>query len=565
MAGLRELMGLPPKPIGTTEDVARSVLSQGTDAVLDMAGAPGDMHNRVRAIASWAIQKLGVDEKTANTIGYGVATGAMPLGALMPDSETTRSFKPESFNHEAQTATGDIAGRTAYNIPSTVLMPGGTLLNKVLSAGASAVGGFAGKEGSKKLVDALENYVPRYKDTIEGYRPYIEGAGDMIGSVAGSFAPSVVKNAVTPNPMTDNRIRDARILDEHGVEMTAGQRTGNNALHYKESQTGGTAYDNLIDRQGRQYTAGALDDAGIHGADEASPAVLNRQHEALGDEFDRLQGYGMQPDTQFFDDLVQVRDDYRATMPQNNRAPIIETTVRQLADRARRGIPVDGEFLRKVSTQLRRTRQQYRASGRADDAEAIDNLIEAIDGNVERSLAITNPNEVGAWRDLRTRYRNLITVEEAASNATDAQLSPADLTRATKKMETRRGYSRGFGPFNNYSRAGAEILTEKPNSGTTSRLVAALGGGGKSITAATIGGGIGAAIGGIPGAGVGAAIGAGADGLVRFGRNYVRMTPAMQAYLANQLARGWTPEVGAGARAATLGAVNLQRNERGGR
>ena len=187
------------------------------------------------------------------------------------------------------------------------------------------------------------------------------------------------------------------------------------------------------------------------------------------------------------------------------------------------------------------------------------NIIDAIDGNVERSLAATNPNEVGAYRDLRTRYRNLITLEEAASNAPDAQLSPADLTRATKKMENRRGYSRGFGPFNNYSRAGAEILTEPANSGTTSRLVAALGGGGKSLTAATVMGGLGAAVGGVPGAGVGAAIGAAGDGLFRFGKNYIRMTPAMQAYLANQVARGWTPEVGAGTRAATIGATNLRR------
>ena len=222
---------------------------------------------------------------------------------------------------------------------------------------------------------------------------------------------------------------------------------------------------------------------------------------------------------------------------------------------------MDGELLRKTGTQLRRTRQQYRASGRADDAEAIDNLIEAIDGGLERSLAATNPNEVGRFQEVRRLYRNLITVEEAASNAPNGQLSPADLTRATKKMETRKGYSRGFGPFNNYSRAGAEILSEKPNSGTASRLVAALGGGGKSITAATIGGGIGAMIGGIPGAGMGAALGAGADMMVKLGKNYIRMTPPMQAYLANQLARGWEPGVGSGTRAGVAGVNSVNRSK----
>lgn len=554
MPTLREMMGLPPQKVGAAEDMARTVGPAAERGAIGTLNMGSDLAARVRHGMGWL---AGLTPEQLDAID-GVQRG---FGIGVPSTTPEAIAKAEEVQgplYQPQTWQGDLTDRTVSNAVAALLGPG-TLLNKGLSAVGGAVGGYAGKEGTKKMVDALEGWAPRYKDKIEKARPYIEGTADIAGNVVGSMAPNAVKNIVTPNPMSDNRLRDAQILDDHGVEMTAGQRTGNQALHYAESQTGGTAYSNMRDRQGRQYTAGALEDAGIPNAAEASPEVLNRQHAALGAEFDRLQGYGMNPDTQFFDDLVQLRDDYRATMPQHNRAPIVETTVRDLADRARRGIPVDGEYLRKVGTQLRRMRQQFVASGRADDAEAVGNIIDAIDGNVERSLAVTNPDEVGAYRDLRTRYRNLITVEEAASNAPDAQLSPADLTRATKKMETRRGYSRGFGPFNNYSRAGAEILTEPANSGTTSRLVAALGGGGKSLTAATVMGGLGAAVGGVPGAGIGAAIGAAGDGLFRFGKNYVRMTPAMQAYLANQVARGWTPEVGAGTRAATIGATNLRR------
>lgn len=567
MSQLRQIMGMPPEKMGPVEDSARSIVSEGANATADLIGGIGETHNRVKKVASYLMQKFGMDQKAADDYAWYVATSAVPLAAVLPDQEQMRGFVPNAIKHEPETWQGDIAGRTAYNIPGAVASGGGSMLNRLLSAGGSAVGGFAGKEGSKALIDGLESWMPSHKDTIEKYRPYIEGGADIAGNIAGSFAPNVAQHMVTPNPMTDNRIRDARILDDHGVEMTAGQRTGNKALHYAESQTGGTAYDNLIDRQNRQYTAGALEQGGVRPRrpggprpDEASPEVLNHQHDILGEEFDRLQQHGMQPDTQFFDDLVQLRDDYRATMPARSPgAPLIETTVRYLADRARRGIPVDGEFLRKTGTMLRQKMRSFRASGRADEADALNNLIEAIDNGVERSLTVTNPAEVGAWRDLRTRYRNLITLEEAASNAPNAQLSPADLTRATKATETRKGYSRGFGPFNNYSRAGAEILTEKPNSGTTSRLVAALGGGGKSITAATIGGGIGAAIGGLPGMGIGAAVGASADVIGRFGKNYIRMTPAMQAYLSNQLARGWTPEVGAGRRAAATAVTNSNR------
>jgi hypothetical protein len=560
--GVRGAIGLPPRQMGPAEDAAWSVLSQGSNALADLAGGLGDTNNRINSGAQWVMKKFGASDETAQSWGPTVANAAMPLTMIMPDSETTRSFIPEAIQHEPQTATGDVAGRIAYNIPGAFAGPG-SWMNKLLSAAGAGAAGFAGKEGSGYVMDKLGEYAPSYKDSIEGWRPYVEGGADILGNVVGSFAPNAARHAITPNPMTDERVANAALLDRRGVEMTAGQRTGNAALHAKEAQTGGTGYWNIRERQNRQYTAGALQDAGIPPRqpggprpDVASPEVLNQQHAALGAEFDRLQAIGMQPDSQFFSDLVQLRDDYRATMPQHNRAPIVETTVRQLADRAQRGIPVDGELLRNIGTQLRRTRQQFRASGRADDAEAIDSLIETIDSGLERSLAQTNPAEVGRFRQVREQYRNLITVEEAASNAPNGQLSPADLTRATKKMETRRGYSRGFGPFNEYSRAGYEILTDPPNSGTASRLTAALGGRGANTGAALIGGGLGYAVGGPVGAGVGAAIGSGADATWRAARNFVRMDPRMQGYLGNQVAREWTPEIGAWGRAGTIGATN---------
>jgi hypothetical protein len=544
--------------MGAWEDMGRTILPALERGTLGLLNTGGAVASGVRNAAGWMMgftpEQLQAMAEAQNAFGIGV-----------PRSTSTVIDKAEDVQgplHQPQTWQGDLTDRFVSNIPAAALGPGG-LVTKGLSAGGSALGGFTGREGTGYLLDQAADYAPAYRDTIEGYRPYVEGVADFAGNVGGSFMPNIARSVITPNPMTADRAANVRTLEDHGVEMTAGQRTGNQNLHAAEAQTGGTGYWNIRERQNRQYTAGALEQGGIppHNGvrpDVASPEVLNRQHAALGAEFDRLQAIGMQPDSQFFSDLVQLRDNYRATMPQHNRAPIIETTVRQLADRAQRGIPVDGELLRTIGTQLRRTRQAFRASGRADDAEAIDNLIETIDNGLERSLAQTHPNEVGRFRQIREQYRNLITVEEAASRAPDGQLSPADLTSATKKMETRRGYSRGFGPFNGYSRAGAEILRDPPNSGTTSRLMAALGGAGRgvaSIPAAT-GGMIGFGLGGPVGAGVGTAVGSGLDMAIRAGRNYLRMTPIMQRYLGNQAAAGWTPAVGAGIRAGTIGAAN---------
>lgn len=560
--GLPEGAMPQPAPEPTEEEVnwvEDALLSFGGAAVesfAGMVGGVGDLNNNAGAVASYALQLAGMDKEKADTWGLRLGTTMFPGAALIPGSDETQEMVPEGVHHDPQTWQGEIAARAGTETPYMLAMPGaGSLVNRGMSVAGSAFGGQGGEWVGEKVADFGEGM-----GMDPSWRPYIEGAGDVAGSVMGSFAPNYIKNKITPNPMDDERRRLAASLERRGVESSAGQRTGNDNLLVKEEAT--TGWDDIQRRQRDQYTRATLDETGFQGgSNRADPRTLGRQREILQGEFERLQSYGIEPDTQFFGDLVQVRDAYLAETPNRPLGRIVDT-VNELADRGQRGIPIDGEWLKNKGTQLRKAREKLRASNPVE-AGAIDDLIEVIDDAVERTMQNVAPDDIGRFQEVRRLYRNLITVEEAAAGSTTGQLTPADLTRATKKMETRRGYARGFGPLNELSREGDEIIYRVPDSGTTRRAANKFS---MMDRLTSYPGGIGAGLGYMVGAGLGhPGFGAAAGGMIGGAINEqlqrLRLTPQMQQYLANQVATGWTPHVGAAQRALVGGATAGFKNK----
>lgn len=536
-----------PEQMGYAEDTVRSAGS-GLAQFAENAGSGLDTaHDILSGMIEGGLGYTGMSPESAETWGDRAAYAWMPLTMIGPERETVREYIPDALRHEPQTVPGEIAYRVGRDGPMMMAGGGGTMVNRGLSALGAAAGGYAGEQGAEYLNETF--------DIPESYRPYVELGGDIAGSVAGSMAPSVVRNIVTPNPMTREREQLANLLDRSGVQTTAGQRTGNQNLHYKESQTGGTTYSNMIEEQKRQFSGGALQRGGIQNEQVASPRVLQDQRQRLGAEFDRLQSHGLQPDSQLFSDLVHMRDGYYAVTPPQQRIGLIDDTIADLAAQAQRGVPLDGERVRRLGTGLRQARDRLRLN-RPEDAEHIGDLIDVIDDAVERHIANVAPRDAGRYAEVRNLYRNLITLEEAASRKTSGVLSPDDLVAATKKTETRRGFSRGFGPFNDYARAGKELMTEPPNSGTANRTLAKVPALAQFGNLPAMGG---AALGYLAGNGPGAVVGATMGAGVEAGINRLRMSPRVQEYLANQLARDWDTATGAGRRAAAAGGAATQR------
>jgi hypothetical protein len=146
-------------------------------------------------------------------------------------------------------------------------------------------------------------------------------------------------------------------------------------------------------------------------------------------------------------------------------------------------------------------------------------------------------DDLGAFQDVRSKYRNLVAIEHAATSAgADAAggiLSPQQMRTALASGGNRRSYARGIGDLAPLTNAGNAILTNVPQSGTAPRLLAA-----RLLHGGEAGAGIGFLAGGPAGATVGGPTGAIANAVVPplIGRTI--MSRPMQSYLANQLVPG---------------------------
>lgn len=524
--------------MGQMEDALRSVVSGGIEGSADLVGQFGDTGAYMREGLTNALTRMGFPEQQARISANAYVKTLFPGGAAfsLPTTKTMRKMIPTAVMHEPQTAAGDIAHRAGYMAPSMMFTPNaGSMVNRGLSTLGAAALGHYGREGGEQTADYLEkNYKLNPK-----YRSWIEGGGDVLGTMAGSFAPEAIRKVITPYPAAPDRQKMVYALEQEGVPMTAGQKTGDEGLHQREALRSPSDYGEIRSAQEDAFSKGALNKAGVPNAHFATPDVLKKQRTVLGQEFDRLQNYGMQPDSSLVYDLTSARDNYLSVNSPTTKAPLVENMVQDILDEAQKNPNgISGDWLRNMGSKLRREIDRLKGvQGKDDVVEALEGIREAIDDNVERTIASANPADLGAYRDVREKYRNLIMLEEAAAGSTTGKLSPADLTRATKKMEGRRGYSRGYGPLNNYSRAGANVLTDPRTSKTAenaSQIAPAL----KSVL------GTGGVAGGLTALFTkgdpyltAAAMGAGST--LDFARNKLRMSAAGQAYLANQLAGKW--------------------------
>jgi hypothetical protein len=152
-------------------------------------------------------------------------------------------------------------------------------------------------------------------------------------------------------------------------------------------------------------------------------------------------------------------------------------------------------------------------------------MTEALDDTMERSV---NPGDVGAFRDARRIYRNLMVIEKASTAGGQATaqglITPAQLQIANKDVLGRRAQARSQGEFSELARAGVAAMTPLPDSGTASRAAVL----GETVPLAGV---LSGAEGWSLGGGLkGVALGVGAPAATSWAVN----NPATQRYLRNQ-------------------------------
>jgi len=462
------------------------------------------------------------------------AAGLNTAGGLAGDYEATR--QGIEATKDAQRAQNPVASAAGEVAGTAMLANAPSFAGRAITQGQSA-GRIAAASGFDGAILGTTQGAGDAAPDERGEGAFYGGIG---GATVGAALPVAVsglsaaaRRVVSPFLTNPERTAAADVLAREGVDMTAGQRTGNNALRYAESEIGGQRAAHIYERQGEQFTSAALRRTGTT-ADRATPDVIDDAFARIGNDFDTLAGRNaLIPDRQLAQDLGANYREYAAMVPESARAPVVEDMIRDIGRTLGQG-PLRGEYY-----QAARSRLDRMARGSARDPQlqsALYGIRNSLDDAMERSITANNPTDAGLWREARTQYRNLLTVERAATaGGADAALgiiSPSQLRNATVMTQGRRNYARGNGDFAELSRAGTAIMQPMPNSGTAGRLKAqALGAGATSLIGGT---GAGYASGGDPMTTV-AGFAAGIAAPRMAGR--LMMSPIAQALLANQAGR----------------------------
>lgn len=449
-------------------------------------------------------------------------------------AEVRGSDKATADAHPVADIAGNVTGavglgsglvRAGLSPTAAVANRGGRLLSmsgaSALEGGAlTAVQGFGQGEG-------LEDRLNKAK------------SGLAIGTIIGSALPgaaSLVGNAVrrVVSPVSTSAARQSLVntLEREGVDVTAGQATGSDALRYAESEIGGAAARDLVERQGEQFTRAALSRAGVN-ADRATPDVIDNAFTRIGNQFDSLATRNtLKPDRKLQNDLVDTWRNYMSVTPPNARVPIVADMMTDINNALKNGGSLDGKTYQSLRSRLDRV---ARGSSDPELANTLRDIRSALDDGMERSIAATNPKDLGGWRNARKEYRNMLVLEQAATgageNAAAGLISPSALRNATVAKHGRRNYARGSGDFAELARAGEGVMKPMPQSGTAPRT--AIRNMGAALPAL-----LGAGAGGVAGGGPGAMAGMVAGAALPAFAGRLMMTPAGQAYLKNQLLSG---------------------------
>lgn len=462
--------------------------------------------------------------------GFNLLTGSGNEGFNAGSDRVRSELKASEEQHPTATMGGEIGGALGGALALGPL----SIAGRAARAGAGLRGAVAGSVIDGAVLGGTQGAL----SADNGNRLKGAGAGILTGAGVGAAAPlaiSGVANAarrvVSPMAVNAERQAAATALRNEGVDLSAGQITGSKGLRYAEGEIGGNAAENLMERQGEQFTSAALRRAGEN-ANRATPEVIDRAFNRIGQQFDGLAARNQViPDQRLAGDLQNTVSEYTNLVPEAMRAPVVANVANDIVEAMRRG-PIGGDAYQALRSRLERAARTSRADPQLSDA--LRGMRESLDDAMQRSIAQNNPRDLGGWQQARRQYRNVLVLEKAATgageNAALGLISPSQLRNATVQ-QGRRAYARGQGDFAELARAGEALMKAMPQSGTAPRLRAQNLG---AMLPAILGGGAGAGVGGPMGAMAGAAAGA---ALPR-GLGALMMSPIGQRYLTNQLLAG---------------------------
>jgi hypothetical protein len=496
---------------GYGEDMAKGFGAGVVQGAIGLAGMPQDLGRWLGEKAGYGMDRLmGIspEDAAATSEKARAISQASPLAP--PSSQAMTQGFEGTFGpmYEPQTTPGQYAQTLGQFVPGMAIGPG-SVAQRVVSGTSAALG----SEAAGQATDGT------------AFEPYARLGGALLGGIA----PDVARRAVTPMPIAPERAKQVKLLGDEGVDLTAGQKTGSKPLQYLENELGGGKAANVMERQGEQFTAAAAKRAGIN-ADRLTPDVMDQAFTRIGGEFDNLAARNaLPPDPTIATDVANAVTDYAALVPTAAQPNSVRQYASDLLNAAQNGM---------TGAQYQSFRSRLTTLARSSSDPQLSSLYrsfaDALDDGMERSLAAAGSPDLGAWREIRNQYRNVLVLEKtmmgAGEKTAEGLVSPSQLRSATVQKQGGRNYVRGKGDFAKLARAGESTMKPLPQSGTAPRINAQnLGAGFTGL----LGAGIGAA-GGAQGAMLGGLLGMG----VPFAAGRALMSRPVQAYLANQLLPG---------------------------
>lgn len=497
------------------------------------AGVPAFSPNNYSPVGSAA---MGAADTT--TFGFGDELASMLGSAIsgLPRDQVLQEMRGNQAAAQSQNPgsylTGQIGGGLAQGIATGGAGFGANAANAGGALGRVALGSaldgalYGGAYGAGSSNGSLS-------DRLKG-----GAVGGATGLAAGAAAPYVasaisqgIGKLISPFASSPEREAAVNLLAQEGVPVTAGQRTGSDALRYAESELGGSKAANLMNQQNAAFTDAAMRKAG--GSGLATPDNLQSLQGTLGQAFtDLASRNALVADTQLAQDLGKTLNRYGKLLEPQQK-PIINDMVDGIVQRVRaNGGTLSGSEYQTIRSDLSLA---AKSTGNQTLATAFRGLRDSLDSAMDRSIGANNPADSGAWSALRNQYGNMKVLQKASlgggEDAGFGMISPARL-RMAASSGNQSGFATGASDFTNLAKAGQAVMTPLPNSGTAFRsAVRNLG-----IPAGSAG--LGGMIAGIPGAIAGAA--------APYVAGRTLLSAPVQKYLGNQVAaKGLDPATNA--------------------
>jgi hypothetical protein len=428
--------------------------------------------------------------------------------------EKAADFAP-GIKYEPQTTGEKYASSVGSFLPGA-LMGGGGIARNALAFGV--VPGLA-SEAAGQMTEGT------------AAEPYARVAGGLVGGMAGPALSNIPGRIMSPIRQSPKVAPAADLMKREGVQLMAGQSTGNKMVNLAEAVAGDITGTDLNLPQREAFTRAASRRMGEE-LSQVEPADWERIRNRFNQEYGDIAARNtLQMDPRFAEDIGKASEQYISRTPISKRAPGAIKSLTDIEADALAGGKLPGESYQARRSLLDKERQ---ATKQADPylSEYYGSLRKAFDDAMTRSLA--DPEDAARWADINKRYGAYKTLQKAAGTAGEEAAQgyiPSAALRNAVQQRSPVSYLEGKSELGNLAKAARATMTPYPSSGTQQRTMMQklLSGLGPTV-------GAGAGVGGLAGGPLGALGGAAIGAAVPYAASKALLSRPVQAYLANQAA-----------------------------